>query len=115
LAISSRQSYFVVLLIVFSSVAISSAERRYHWKMRGVWSPRYLEHYNSARLNSAIAYITPKDMIAGLQLEIQAERDGKLEGGANSASEQRLLSFKLGRRPLKQTDLSPRLPRAGGL
>jgi hypothetical protein len=30
-------------------------------------------------LNSAISYITPKDMLAGHQQEIQAERDRKLE------------------------------------
>ena len=38
----------------------------------------YVEHYN-VRLNSAIGYITPKDMLAGHQQEIQAERDRKLE------------------------------------
>ena len=31
------------------------------------------------RLNSAIGYITPKDMIAGRQQEIHAERDRKLK------------------------------------
>jgi putative transposase len=39
----------------------------------------YAEHYNNVRLNSAIGYITPKDMLAGYQQEIQAERDRKLE------------------------------------
>jgi putative transposase len=38
-----------------------------------------VEHYNNARLNSAIGYITPKDMLAGHQQEKQAERDRKLE------------------------------------
>jgi putative transposase len=37
------------------------------------------------RLNSAIGYITPRDMLAGHQQEIQAERDRKLE----AAREQR--------------------------
>jgi transposase InsO family protein len=46
---------------------------------------RYVEHYNNVRLNSAIGYITPKDMLAGYQSEIQAERDRKLE----AAREQR--------------------------
>jgi len=45
----------------------------------------YVEHYNNVRLNSAIGYITPKDMLAGYQQEIQAERDRKLE----AAREQR--------------------------
>jgi transposase InsO family protein len=35
----------------------------------------YVEHYNDVRLNSAIGYITPKDMLAGRQHEIHAERD----------------------------------------
>ena len=30
----------------------------------------YVEHYNNIRLNSAIGYITPKDMLAGHQQEI---------------------------------------------
>jgi hypothetical protein len=38
-----------------------------------------VEHYNNVRLNSAIGYITPKDMLAGRQQEIHAERDRKLE------------------------------------
>ena len=38
-----------------------------------------VEHYNNVRLNSAIGYITPKDMLAGYQHEIQAERDRKLQ------------------------------------
>src|SRR5262249_5782392 len=39
----------------------------------------YVEHYNDVRLNSAIGYITPQDMLAGRQQEIHAERDRKLE------------------------------------
>ena len=35
--------------------------------------------YNDVRLNSAVGYITPKDMLAGRQQEIHAERDRKLE------------------------------------
>ncbi|MFZ0879041.1 MAG: integrase core domain-containing protein, partial [Candidatus Acidiferrales bacterium] len=45
----------------------------------------YVAHYNNVRSNSAIGYITPKDMLAGHQQEIQAERDRKLE----AAGEQR--------------------------
>jgi len=45
----------------------------------------YVEHYNNVRLNSAIGYITPKDMLAGHQQEVQAERDRKLD----AAKEQR--------------------------
>ncbi len=38
----------------------------------------YVDYYNNVRLNSAIGYITPKDMLGGRQ-EIHAERDRKLE------------------------------------
>jgi hypothetical protein len=39
----------------------------------------YVEHYNNVRLNSAIGHITPKDLLARHQQEIQAKRDRKLE------------------------------------
>ncbi len=39
----------------------------------------YVEHYNDFRLNSAIGYFTPNDMIAGRQQEIHAEGDRKLK------------------------------------
>jgi len=38
----------------------------------------YVEHYNNVRLNSAVGYITPKDILAGRQAEIHAQRDRKL-------------------------------------
>jgi hypothetical protein len=43
----------------------------------------YVERYNNVRLNSAIGYIAPKDMLAGRQQEIHAERDRKLEAARN--------------------------------
>ncbi len=58
----------------------------------------YVEHYNNVRLNSAIGYITPKDMLAGHQQEIHAERDRKLE----AASEQRKNRRKRAARRMKQ-------------
>lgn len=39
----------------------------------------YVEHYNHVRLNGAVGYITPKNMLAGRQQEIQVDRDRKLE------------------------------------
>ena len=38
-----------------------------------------MDYYNNIRLNSATGYITPKDVLAGRQQDIHAERDRKLE------------------------------------
>ena len=40
---------------------------------------RYVEHYNTVRLHSALGYITPKDKLEGRQKEILDARDRKLE------------------------------------
>lgn len=40
---------------------------------------KYVDHYNNVRLHSAIGYVTPMDMLAGRQKQIQAARDSKLE------------------------------------
>jgi hypothetical protein len=45
----------------------------------GIYKPEDGECYDDVRLNSAIGYITPKDVLAGRQQEIHAERDRKLE------------------------------------
>ena len=79
----------------------------------------YVEHYNNVRLNSAIGYITPKNMLAGRQKEIHAERDRKPE----SARQQRqiragnlwrrlLLPQRIGNWSL--TSLQQRLVKTGG-
>ena len=49
----------------------------------------YVEHYNNVRLNSAVGYITPKDMLLGHQQEIQAERDRKLEAARKQRRQRR--------------------------
>jgi hypothetical protein len=48
-----------------------------------------VEHYNNVRLNSAIGYITPKDMLAGNHQEIRAERDRKLEAARQQRKNRR--------------------------
>jgi putative transposase len=40
---------------------------------------RFVEHYNTVRLHSAIGYVTPQDMLEGRAKEIHAERDRRLE------------------------------------
>ncbi len=40
---------------------------------------RYVEHYNTVRLHSAIWFVTPEDLLAGRRDEIHAARDRKLE------------------------------------
>lgn len=39
----------------------------------------YVSHYNHIRLHSAIGYVTPADKLNGLEAQIHAERDRKLE------------------------------------
>ncbi len=40
---------------------------------------KYIEHYNTVRLHSAIGYVAPADKLNGRDLEIFKERDRKLE------------------------------------
>jgi hypothetical protein len=46
----------------------------------------YVVHYNNIRLDTALGYITPKDMLAGHHAEIHAEPDRKLEVAQTAAS-----------------------------
>ena len=48
-----------------------------------------MEHYNNVRLNNAIGYITPKDMLAGRQQEIHSERDRKLDAARQQRQSRR--------------------------
>ena len=54
----------------------------------------YAEHYNNVRLNSATGYITPKDMLAGHQQEIQARAGSEVGGGEGTAEESPLWSYR---------------------
>jgi transposase InsO family protein len=50
---------------------------------------RYVAHYNTVRLHSAIGYVTPADKLAGRESAIFAERDRKLEAARQRRSARR--------------------------
>jgi putative transposase len=50
---------------------------------------RYVEHYNTVRLHSAIGYVTPADRLAGRQQQIHDERDRKLEAARQRRQQRR--------------------------
>jgi transposase InsO family protein len=52
----------------------------------------YVEHYNHARLHSAIGYITPADKLAGLEQVIGEERDRKLAEARERRQQKRAAS-----------------------
>ena len=67
-----------------STAAPSLTTQQMRTLTRGVCVPQrivieYELHYNNVRLNSAVGYITPQDMLTGRQQEVHAERDRKLE------------------------------------
>jgi hypothetical protein len=55
----------------------------------------YVKHYNNVRRNSAVGYTTQKDMLAGRQQEIQAERNRTFEDGRREAGNRRHFRNKL--------------------
>jgi transposase InsO family protein len=50
---------------------------------------RYVEHYNSVRLHSAIGYVTPQAKLEGRAKDILAERDRKLEAARERRKQKR--------------------------
>jgi transposase InsO family protein len=52
---------------------------------------RFVEHYNSTRLHSAIGYVAPLDFMAGKAKQIWAERDRKLEAARELRRSRRAL------------------------
>jgi transposase InsO family protein len=60
---------------------------------------RYIKHYNSVRLNSAIGYVAPLAKLEGRDTEIFKERDRKLETAreARKYKRRQVGSFKEGR------------------
>ncbi len=53
---------------------------------------RFVEHYNTVRLHSAIGYVTPADKLFGLEPVIHAERDRKLEEAREARRQNRQTS-----------------------
>jgi putative transposase len=49
----------------------------------------FVEHYNNARLHSAIGYVTPVDKLAGREQAIWAERDRRLEAAREVRAQRR--------------------------
>ena len=52
----------------------------------------FVDHYNDVRLHSALAYVTPNDVLAGRAEAIWAERDRKLEQARERRAELRQLA-----------------------
>ena len=50
---------------------------------------RFVEHYNTVRLHSAIGYVTPAEKLCGLETVIHTERDRKLEAARQRRQEMR--------------------------
>jgi putative transposase len=50
---------------------------------------KFVEHYNTVRLHSAIGYITPADFLAGRSAEIWVERDRRLDAAREARRERR--------------------------
>jgi transposase InsO family protein len=50
---------------------------------------RYVTHYNTARLHSAIGYVTPEQKLAGMEQDIFDERDRKLAEARQRRAEKR--------------------------
>jgi putative transposase len=50
---------------------------------------RYVEHYNTVRLHSAVGYVTPQAKLEGREKEILAERDRKLEAARQRRKQKR--------------------------
>jgi len=50
---------------------------------------RYVEHYNTVRLHSAIGYVAPEAKLQGHDQAILAERDRKLEAARERRKQQR--------------------------
>jgi hypothetical protein len=70
------------------NTAIASArEGRFRSMTRGFYLRGYVEHYNKVRLTSAVGYVTPKDMVAGHQQEIQADAESEVGSGEGTAEE----------------------------
>jgi putative transposase len=71
---------------------------------------RFVEHYNTVRLHSAIGYVTPADKLLGLEPVIHAERDRKLEAARGRRRQMRQAARGQNGRPgrIEPSDSRPR-------
>jgi putative transposase len=60
---------------------------------RGV--ARYVEHYNTVRLHSALGYVAPADKLAGREQAIYEARDRKLEAARERRARERQAARKI--------------------
>lgn len=65
---------------------------------------RFVEHYNTVRLHSAIGYVTPADKLLGLEPVIHAERDRKLEEARQLRRRKRRLAHGNSHQPGKPSE-----------
>jgi putative transposase len=52
---------------------------------------KFVDHYNTRRLHSAIGYVSPDDKLQGREKKIFAERDRKLQQAREKRAEKRRL------------------------
>ncbi len=70
---------------------------------------RFVEHYNTRRLHSAIGYVTPHDLLESRQKAIHDARDRKLEAARETRAERRQAAGRPGP-ALPQSSVTPRQP-----
>ena len=73
---------------------------------------RFVEHYNTVRLHSAIGYVTPADKLLGLEPVIHAERDRKLEEARERRKQRRRTTRPQPRRTEPSANPMPAEPRS---
>lgn len=74
---------------------------------------RFVAHYNTERLHSAIGYVTPQDLLQGRQAAIHDARDRKLEAARETRAQRRQAARSTATPP--PSPLTPRQPAQNSL